>query len=607
MQRVLEYLREKQRDFGGSPFVRFLQETRFSPQDRLSFLPCVAPFVLGFRDLDRALRGGEVEPPADGTNPHEGPHWALYVQDLQVLGLGTANDFAGMLRLLWGADGSQTRRALYDLIDLATGASPAKNQVLMMALEAMGRVTLEALAPIVRAFEARSRKKLVSIPFLSSKVEQGLWAETTVELDLRPEQEQEALAALDEAFQLLGELSDLLLAHMQHQLEVKRARFTWEPPSRLTFQEFGTARIQALCDAIGYDAENTETVKRFFTFMSSPWGERRIGTTPPWKSDITDDHTPFELSLAIESDRPEVRFLMEPQNAEGSTTLRTTWEDGLALNERLHQEFGVRLERFEQVKDLFEPVDPNARFALWHAFFLKSNGRPDVKIYLNPAARGPQHSKAVVREALERLGFTGAWRCLSEQVCGENDRILYFSLDLSAHRAARVKIYVSHQDTTAEELESVMALSKEYVPGEAWVFCQALKGPTGAFGTARTALTCLAFTSDEDERPSSVTLHVPVRCFARSDEESMERIRFLMEPHSHAVLGRAVAALAHRPLDVGTGLIQWASMRRQDGKVRTTFYLATEAYGVPAQQTVAPQPALRVSAEENPEMRRLNA
>jgi DMATS type aromatic prenyltransferase len=351
---------------------------------------------------------------------------------------------------------------------------------------------------------------------------------------------------------------------------------------------------------VGYGAENTERVKRFFTFMCEPWGSRRIGTTPPWKSDITDDHTPFELSLAIEERRPEARFLMESQNAHGPTTLRSTWEDGLALNERLNQEFGVRLERFELVKDLFEPVSSSARFALWHAFFLKAGGMPDIKVYMNPAARGPEHSQAVVKEALERLGFSGAWRCLSEQAMRPDgkDQIIYFSLDLSEQRAARVKIYIAHRDMTAERLESVMSLAKEYAPGEAWIFCQALKGHTGRFEASRPVLTCLSFTADGDEHPTSVTLHVPVRCHVRNDEESMERIRFLLDPSSHALLELTVKALTHRQLDAGVGLIQWASMRRQGGALRTTFYLATEAYGTTASQVKVPASAPHIPATQ---------
>ena len=594
MQRILERLSAQQQTFAGSPFLRFLRDTRLPSRARLGFLPCIAPLVLGLPQVERTLQGDDTSRPAEASG--HGLSWNLYLKDLQALELSSATDLTGMVQLLWGSDGNLTRRALYGLIELSTGASPMQGQVLRMALRTVGHGLLEALEPASRAFETDTGKRLSSPGLLRAQLEQSAWNASAVELDLPPEQEQAALSTLDEVFSLLAGLGDSLLAYAQNQHEVRRAMFSGEATAHLTFQEFGTAQLQSLCTAVGYSAEHTQTVKRFFTFMCGTWGTRRIGTTPPWKSDITDDHTPFELSLAIEAGQPEVRFLMESQRRQGPTTLRSTWEDGLALNTRLSQEFGVDLTRFERVKDLFEPVNPGARFALWHAFFLK-NGRPDIKLYLNPSARGSEHAHEVVRQALERLGFAGAWRCLSERVLrGGQSRIIYFSLDLSAHRAARVKLYLAHPDATADELEAVMSLAKEYVPGEAWVFCQALKGHTGSFGKARSALTCLAFTSDDDERPYSVTLHVPVRCFARSDEQAMERIRFLQEPAAHAVLRKAVRALAHRPLSAGTGLVQWASMRRQDGQVRTTFYLATEAYGAAAfQHQAETSPHLRKS------------
>lgn len=598
MQQVLEQMRECQQTFARSPFMGFLQDTCLSPQERLSFLPCVAPFVLGFADLSRALMGPGAE--AAPELPQESTHWGLYLNDLEVLGLNGTSDLSGMLELLWGAQGSLTRRTLYELIDLASNASPARIQILTLALHTVGRMSLAALEHVARVFEAHTGKSLASIRSLRTQLEQSPWASDSVELDLPPEVEQDTLESVDEVFSLVNDLADHLLAHALRQIEARRARLTMEPSSSLTFQEFGTARLQSLCEAVDYEAAEADTVRRFFTFMSSPWGARRIGTTPLWMSDITDDHTPFELSLAIEDGQPEVRFLMETQSARGPTTLRSTWEDGLALTQRLNAEFGVPLERFNRVKDLFEPVDPRARFALWHAFFLK-DGRPDLKVYLNPAARGPERANTVVQQALERLGFSGAWRCLSEQALrpGGKDQILYFSLDLSAHRAARVKIYLAHRDTTAEELESVMSLAKEHVPGEAWVFCQALKGHTGRFEASRPVLTCLSFTSDDDERPSSVTLHVPVRCYVGNDGQTMERIRYLLEPQGHALLKRAVSALAHRQLDAGAGLIQWASMRRQGGKIRTTVYLATEAYSAPASRAVTPEPQALLAVESH--------
>src|SRR5690606_36616029 len=121
-----------------------------------------------------------------------------------------------------------------------------------------------------------------------------------------------------------------------------------------------------------------------------------------------------------------------------------------------------------------------------------------LKVYLNPKARGPEHSKALVKEALTRLGFTNAWRFLSDVAMrrGSKYQLIYFSLDLAGQAAARVKIYIAHTDATADDIEAVMSQAKEYVPGEAQVFCQKLQ-KEGRFQAPRPTLTCLAFTSDD--------------------------------------------------------------------------------------------------------------
>jgi DMATS type aromatic prenyltransferase len=585
MKRVLEHLKEKQQAFAASSFVAFLQDSRLAPQERLSFLPCMAPFVMGFAELGRNLMGLE---PEDSSQQDVNEHWALYLKDLQVLELDAAADFTGMLKLLWGAEGNSTRRTLYDLIDMATTAPPMKCQVLILALHAVGNVSLNALELVATEFEARTGKQLASIRSLRSHLQVQPWIGDTLEIDLMAGVEKEAVETIDEVFDLVSDTAEQLLAYAQHRLEQQRPEGR-EETSNMTFQEFGNGRLQALCKAVGYGPAEIQTVQRFFTVMSSPWGTQRIGTAPAWRSDITDDNTPFEFSLALEGDRPEVRFLIEAQN--NPTTLQSTWEDGLALNERLNQEFGIPLDRFNLVKDLFVPRNPSARYTLWHAFCLKAGGKPAIKVYLNPAAQGLEKSNAVIKEALERLGFANAWRFISEVAMkrGAKDRLIYFSLDLSAHAAARIKVYIAHQDATSDDVEAIMSQAKEYVPGEAYSYYRNMLGSDGGYQVARSTQTCLAFTSDDDARPYSVTLYVPVRCYAKNDQDGLNRIRTVLEPQRYAILEKAIQSVARRPLEAGVGLIQWASMRREAGKPRMTFYLATEAYSNLAPRWVTPE------------------
>jgi len=604
MSRVLKQLKAKQQSFAVSPFVTFLQDSYFTPRMRLGFLPCLAPFVMGFADFARALDGGEgVDAPR--ANPASNRHWELYVKDLQTLEFEVAQDFAGALRLLWGEEASGARWVLVELVDLVTRVSPLQRQVVRLALQAVGSVVERAVEQIARDLEACTGKQLASLEGLRAPAMADAWGIGSVELDMPPEAEFEAQQAVEEVFDLFTRLGDQLLEHVQRKLEAENEPLGWEQTSSLTFHEFGSSRLRALCEAVGYEREEVETVQRFFTVMSGRWGSQRFGSGPRWLSDITDDHTPYEFSMALEGSKPEVRFLIEAQNE--PTTLKSSWEDGLALNERLHQEFGVPLERFNRVKDLFEPRNAEARFSLWHAFGLKAGGVPGVKAYLNPMARGDAHAHELVQEALARLGFANAWRFISEVAMrrGRKDQLIYFSLDLSAHRAARIKIYIAHQDATADDVEAIMSQTKEYVPGEACAYYRKMLGCDGGFPVPRSTQTCLAFTSDDDVSPYHVTLYVPVRCYAKHDQEGLERIRSVLEPSRYAVLERAVTALARRPLDAGVGLIQWASMRREAGKMRMTFYLASEGYSTSAPHRVTPEAPRFLPTESAAEFNRV--
>lgn len=342
-----------------------------------------------------------------------------------------------------------------------------------------------------------------------------------------------------------------------------------------TAQQYGLQQLVRLCDLINLRESDKTNAVALFGLLSETWGQRPLSSGPEWASDITGDHSPYEFSLAFDGDRSELRFLMEVQTQ--PMTMESAWRASLDACERLSREFDIPLERLREVQDLFEPKSPDLRFALWHAVCLRPGEPPDIKIYLNPNAQGPEVAAIRVQEALARLGFSNTWKFLSTEVLRPRDRLAYFSLDLSRNTSARVKIYIASPGLTADEAEQLMETGPGYVSGEARRFCRNVLGGDGPF-EGRSAGTCFAFTEEHDERPYTATLHLPLTGYVENDMQPARALLGYLGPSQARTLSAALAAVAARPLDAGAGLIQWASMRWHGSQSRMTTYLCPEAY-----------------------------
>jgi hypothetical protein len=141
----------------------------------------------------------------------------------------------------------------------------------------------------------------------------------------------------------------------------------------------------------------------------------------------------------------------------------------------------------------------------------------------------------------------------------------------------------------------VLALSPHHVPGDAVGFCRRLIGGDIPL-RARPLLTCHSFTSDNDGRAGSVTLHVPVRCFVDNDQVAMERIASQLSERDGRLYRKALRSIASRPLASGAGIQTYASFCRQDGLARITAYLALEAYRAQPPLGSTARPALSMES-----------
>jgi DMATS type aromatic prenyltransferase len=344
-----------------------------------------------------------------------------------------------------------------------------------------------------------------------------------------------------------------------------------------TYIEAGVKKLTALAEAVGLKDKLPQIIE-IFQAMTASWGDRKVGEKSGWQSDVSDDSAPFEFSIAFENDRPELRILLEAHGSNPS--LQSNWQAGLKLNQYLAEHFNINLDRFQQIEDLFVPTNPEAKFSIWHSACFYQDKEPAFKLYLNPQSQQKSLAAAVVEESLVRLGFPHAWMGLAEvaaQRGPEQDEFVYFSLDLTAHSQARVKVYLRHYDATLEDLEKAFSLAQNYVPGDVTEFCQALIPTQGAF-TSKPMASCFAFIEGNDERPIGATLCVPIGYYTSSDRVVADSLQQYFSQHNlptSAYTG-VLQSFATRPLDSGCGMHSHLSLRRENQQLRVTVYLNPE-------------------------------
>jgi DMATS type aromatic prenyltransferase len=346
----------------------------------------------------------------------------------------------------------------------------------------------------------------------------------------------------------------------------------------LSLLDHGTAAFDRLVHALELGAAPVA----LFRALVAPLGQRPLRVAPAWPSDISDDQTPYEFSVALGNDGPEVRALFEAAPSGDGYDLASRVGAAQAVNAQLAERFPLDRSRLDAIADLFLPAAPQGSFALWHALSFRARQPvPEVRVYLNPRAQGRWRAPALVEEALGRLGLGRAFHALLTHALRRGpalDDLRYLSLDLTPSADARVKVYVFHEQAHPQLLEEASRPARNYVPDEVADFCRALAGP-GPYG-GRAVATCWAFTSADPERPVTSTVHVPVRAYAGDDQVAYDRLLAYAERRGLplTVLRRAVNAVAQRPLAAGSGLLTYASLRSVGGRPRLTVYLATEAY-----------------------------
>ena len=314
-------------------------------------------------------------------------------------------------------------------------------------------------------------------------------------------------------------------------------------------------------------------------YLFQTWGDRLIRPRPDFRSEVSDDHSPYEYSVAFGRDENELRLLLEAQA--DSPSLSSNQLAAQALTTKIAQDWGLCTARLDAVSDLFLPSEPQGVFSYWHAIVIGSSARPLFKVYFNPRVQGPERAHELVDLALERLGFDAArgyLRAIASSREPGRDEPHYISLDLGAATEARVKIYFRHHGITAAELERTFELAPSHQPGDITGYCAQLLGHGGPFAK-KPVSSCFAFIAGARE-PTSVTFHLPIAAYAQQDAHVVDSVAGFMGKHGlDATAYRALMSrFSSRPLANGTGTQSYVSFRRDPTGPRLTVYLSPEVY-----------------------------
>ncbi|GAA0716524.1 hypothetical protein Drose_36545 [Dactylosporangium roseum] len=365
----------------------------------------------------------------------------------------------------------------------------------------------------------------------------------------------------------------------------------------LSVFEHLSGQLARLCHVAGADPGTPIDLLRD---LLGPAGSRRLSELPAWPSNVADDHTPVEFSVAFNKGEPPALRILGEAIGSPPGPLPNLSAARSFLDTQVHR-FGLSTAKWDRVQDLFATEHPQGEFALWWSLVFRSGRRPEFKVYFNPEVDGVQRAPVLVAEALRRLGFGTSYRTMLDRgvrpgELGRADRLTFFALDLHDVPQARVKLYLTHHGAEVRDVIRAAGAVDDVDVTALADFCAAAGGGTGPFDR-RPLVSSYTITQGAD-KPVGYSLYVPIRSYVHDDEEARDRAAVLLARHGFdsSALDRAITAVTQRPLRAGVGLIAHVSLRLGPPRPGVTVYLSSEAYQVsPPRPRRAP--AIRTPAE----------
>ncbi len=353
-----------------------------------------------------------------------------------------------------------------------------------------------------------------------------------------------------------------------------------------TYKAFLSEKWRAISSALDLAGPDADCTLARIVEAIAPWGDRQLGTRPPYRSFMSSDGFPAEFSVSWRGGIPEARITIESLGEQPTALSAQT--AGQELTRRIASLPGVSIDRYLLVEDLFiSPAPTVGRPTVWHAIGCRAGALPSFKVYLDPRAHGGGNEGDVAIEALDRLGLRRAWQKVGEQYAELRDRghvLDLFALDLAPGEHSRVKLYFRHGPTTFAELDRIASFARHHDTRKLADIVGQIYGDAVTAGDdliSNEPLTCLALRQDVDQ-PNEANIYLRLPGAVASDAVAAQRIDQILQaqginPGRHT---RLMAALAPFDLTATSGIQQLLSFRTtgEREKADVGVYLRLNVY-----------------------------
>jgi hypothetical protein len=233
MKEVLAFIEQKEREFAQLPLFQYMQDKSIDPLERLSFAPCLAPFVMNLGELNKyAFReeptSNVIQAIINKNTYEDDHHWVWLLEDLEKLGFDRSRKFSDTLRFLWSEETKVSRLLSYELYRYTCQASAIQKFIVIETIETLGNVFLSACSRVIQELDPLSRQEyryfgsghlIVDTDHTykhSSSENKGV----IDSIQLTDDDRQEALELTHKVFGLCQDLTNELLAYAKkHRLE----------------------------------------------------------------------------------------------------------------------------------------------------------------------------------------------------------------------------------------------------------------------------------------------------------------------------------------------------------------------------------------------------